>query len=143
MKQPRVDRTSGSEFTFDPTDKVVGIIDDANDAKHALRDLRAAGFTAEEVELLADEAGVQRIDLSDAEPDVFVHIFRSTQNVPAYYDAPGLLKRIENELMDGHYFIGVYPEDSTSRERARQILKSHSGHFINFYGRWAAQALEP
>ena len=143
MKQTQDDGTSGSEFTFDPTDKVVGIIDNANDAKHALRALTAAGFATEEVELLTDEAGAQRIDLSDFDADLLVHVFRSTQKVPTYYDAPGLLKRIEKELIEGHYFIGVYPEDSASKERARKILKSHSGHFINFYGRLAAQSLEP
>ena len=143
MEPPEVNRTANSEFTFDPTDKVVGIVDDPNDAKQALRELRAAGFTTAEVELLSDEAGARRIDLSDAEHEVTLHIFRSTQNVPAYYDAPGLLQRIEKELMEGHYFIGVYSEDSPSRERAHEILKSHSGHFINFHGRWAAQALEP
>ena len=143
MKQTGVDSTSNSEFTFDPTAKVVGIIDDANDATSALRDLKAAGFAADEVELLTNAAGARRIDLANAEHEVLVHIFRSTQKVPSYYDAPGLLKRIEKELMDGHYFIGVYPEDSTSRERACEILKSHSGHFITFYGQWAAEALEP
>jgi len=143
MNQTPNNRTSGSEFTFDPTDKVVGIIDDANDTKGALHDLKAAGFTAEEVELLTDDTGARRIDLGDISQEVLVHIFRSTQKVPAYYDAPGLLKRIEQELVDGHYFVAVYPEDATSRQRAHEILKNHSGHFINYYGRWAAQALEP
>ena len=95
MKQTPVDSTSGSDFTFDPTDKVVGIIDDANDVKDALRDLTAAGFTTQELELLTDEAGAGRIDLSDAEHEVLVHIFRSTQKLPAFYDAPGLLKLIK------------------------------------------------
>jgi hypothetical protein len=143
MKQTPVDSTSGSDFTFDPTDKVVGIIDDANDVKDALRDLTAAGFTTQELELLTDEAGAGRIDLSDAEHEVLVHIFRSTQKLPAFYDAPGLLKRIKQELVEGHYFVAVSPDDATSRERAHEILKAHRGHFINFYGRWAAQGLEP
>jgi len=143
MKHVPSDNTSGSEFTFDPTDKVVGIIDDANDAKGALRDLTAAGFTTEALELLTDDAGARRIDLSELEHGVLIHIFRSTQKLPALYDAPGLLQRIQKELMDGHYFIGVYPEDATARERVREILKAHGGHFINYYGRWAAEALEP
>ena len=143
MEHTPIDETPGSEFTFDPTDKVVGIIDDANDVKGALRDLRAAGFTKEQLELLTDDKGARRINLSDAEPEVVIHIYRSTQKLPAYYDAPGLLNRIEKELVAGHYFVAVHPEDATLRERAREILKSHNGHFINFYGRWAAEALEP
>jgi len=140
MEQTPIDN---SQFTFDPTNKVVGIIDETGDAKDALRDLTAAGFEAKAVGLLTDEEGKRRINLSDEMHEVLVHIFRSTQKVPAYYDAPGLLERIEKELMDGHYFIGVYAKEPAARERVREILKDHNGHFINFYGRWAAEALEP
>jgi hypothetical protein len=143
MEQTSSDRGANSDFTFDPTNKVVGIIDGAGDAKAALRDLKAAGFTAEEVELLTDEEGARRIDVSDEEHEVLVHIFRPTQKPPTYYDAPVIVRRVEQELLAGHYFIGVTARDGEARERARGILKSHGGHFINFYGRWAAEALEP
>lgn len=43
----------------------------------------------------------------------------------------------------GHYSIGVGAKDGEARERVCEILKSHNGHFINFYGQWAAEALEP
>ena len=66
MEQTPSDRSANSEFTFDPTNKVVGIIDDEGDAKDALRDLRAAGFKVEEVELLTDEEGARRVDMSYA-----------------------------------------------------------------------------
>jgi hypothetical protein len=142
MEQAPTNRGADTEFTFDPTNKVVGIIDDAGNTRAALRDLRETGFTANELEVLTDNKGAPQINLSN-EPEVFVHIFRSTQKLPAYYDAPGLLKRIEQELMAGHYFVAVAGKDGEARERVLEILKSHGGHFINFYGRWAAQALEP
>jgi hypothetical protein len=138
-------QSSTSEFTFDPTNKIVGIIDDAPATKAALDGLRGAGFTADQVELLTDDQGAGQIymaDMGDAR-QVLVHIFRSTQKPPAYYDAPGLLKRIEQELLAGHFFIAVAARDDEARERAHEVLKSHGGHFINFYGRWAAEGLEP
>ena len=58
------DRNANFEFTFDPTNKVVGSIDAAGDAKDAMRDLTAAGFAASEVELLTDEEGAARIGIS-------------------------------------------------------------------------------
>ena len=57
-------RSANSEFTFDPTNKVVGSIDAAGDAKNAMRDLTAAGFATSEVELLTDDDGARRIDIS-------------------------------------------------------------------------------
>jgi len=143
MEQRPDDRGSNSEFTFDPTNKIVGIVDDASDAKATLRDLRASGFTAEEVELLADEEGARRIGVSGEGSEVLVHFFPSTQKVPAHYDAPIIVRRVEQELLAGHYLIGVTARDGEARERASGILKSHGGHFINFYGRLAAEALEP
>lgn len=138
-----MDQTSDSKFVFNPTNKVIGIIDDASDAKAALLDLRAVGFTAEALELLTGEEGAQRIDLSDEEREVSVHIIGLTQKPQAYYDAPGLVTQIEQELKAGHYGIGVGTTDSEARERVRKILKSHGGHYINFYGTWAAESLEP
>ena len=140
MEQTPGHRSANSKFTFDPTNKVVGSIDAAPDAIDALRDLRT-GFSAREVELLTDEEGARRIDMSGHE--LMVHIFDSTQKVPAFYDAPVIVRRIEQELRASHYLIGVVAKDEEARERAREILKSHGGHFINFYGRFAAEALEP
>ena len=138
-------RSANSEFTFDPTNKVVGSIDAAGDAKNAMRDLTAAGFATSEVELLTDQEGAARIDMSGEglEVMVHVHIFDSTQKVPAFYDSPVIVRRVEEELRASHYLIGVVAKDGEARERAREILKSHGGHFINFYGRFAAEGLEP
>ena len=137
------DRRADSKFVFNPTDKVIGIIDDAGDAQAALRDLRGAGFRVEQLELLTNEEGAQRIELTGEEREVSVHIIGSSQKPQPYYDAPGLLKQIEQELKAGHYGIGIGPTDSEARERVHEILKSHGGHFINYYGRWMAEALEP
>ena len=137
------DRRADSKFVFNPTDKVIGIIDDAGDAKAALRDLRIAGFGVEQLELLTNEEGAQRIELTAEESEVSVHIIGSSQKPQTYYDAPGLVTQIEQELKAGHYGIGIGETDSEARERVRKILKSHGGHYINYYGTWAAEALEP
>ena len=136
-------QSAKSKFTFDPTNKVVGSIDAADDVKAALGDLKAAGFTAQEIELLTDEEAARRITTSDEADEVIIHIFDSTQKLPAFYDAPVIVRRVEQELLASHYLIGVVAQDGEARERAHGILKSHGGHFINFYGRFAAEALEP
>ena len=134
---------ANTEFTFDPTDKVVGFIADPGDARAALRALRAAGFAAAEVEVLMGEEGAQRIDVTGEGHEASVHIVRSTQKPPVYYDAPAIVTRVEQELLAGHYLVGVAAKEPEARARASGVLKSHGGHFINFYGRWAAEALEP
>jgi xanthine/CO dehydrogenase XdhC/CoxF family maturation factor len=144
MKQTPSDSGANSVFAFDPTGKVVGIINDAGDAEAALGDLRAAGFRAGELHLLVAEEAAGRIGTGGGGgQEVTVRVFRPTQRVPAFYDAPVIARRVEQELRDGHYLIGVAARDTGARARARDILKSRGGHFINFYGPLAAEALEP
>jgi len=143
MEKKSGDTRAQSEFNFDPTNKVIGIIDSADDAKAVLRDLRTAGFSAEGLDLLMDAEGARRLATTDEGREVSVHIFRSTQKVPSFYDAPIIARRIEQELQAGHYVVGVTAKFAEAKERACEILKSHRGHFINFYGQWAAESLEP
>lgn len=141
MEQTSGDGGGNSVFDFDPTNKVIGVIDDPRDAKATLNDLKAAG-PRDKVELLTNAAGARRIDVAD-EDRVVIHVLGPAEKVPAFYDAPVIARRVEQELQAGHYLIGVTANDGEERERAHAILKSHGGHFINFYGRWAAEALEP
>lgn len=56
---------------------------------------------------------------------------------------PVQIKRVEQELLAGHFFVTVDAIKPEAREQVREILKSHDGHFINFYGQWAVEVLEP
>ena len=141
MEQTPGDESAKAAFIFNPTNKVIGIIDDAGDARLAVRDLRAAGFTADEIEILTSEEGAQQI--TGEEHEASVHIIHPTQKPQDYYDAPVIVRQIEQHLLAGHFGIAVTAKEPEARERLREILKSHHGHFINFYGVWAAEALEP
>ena len=39
--------------------------------------------------------------------------------------------------------IGVTAKAPEEREKVRRILKSHNGHFINFYGEWTIAMMDP
>lgn len=58
------DSGANSTFTFDPTNMVVGVIDNADATKHALRDLIADGFSEKEIALLTDEEAARRSGVS-------------------------------------------------------------------------------
>jgi hypothetical protein len=142
MGKPPSDRHDDSDFIFYPTNKVVGIIDDPADAKAALRDLRAAGFTVDEIEVLTGEEGAHRIDVIGEEYGPLARFIRPFQKLLGDYE-PVHVRRHEREFLAGHYGIGVTAKEPEAREKAHQILKSHNGHFINFYGQWAMEVLEP
>jgi hypothetical protein len=129
------------DFIAYPTNKVIGFIDDPSDAQAALRDLNAAGFTADEIEVLTGEEGARRIDVTGREHGLLARIVRSIQKLSNYESEH--IKRHEQELLAGHFGIGVTPKRESDREQIAQILKSHNGHFINYYGEWAMQRLAP
>jgi hypothetical protein len=129
-----------SDFIYYPTDKVVGIIDDPDDAEAALSDLEVAGFTVEEIEVLTGEEGAHRIDSTGRKHGVLPRIVRSIQKL-GNYESDHVIRH-EQELLAGHFGIGVTAKKEQDRERVKQILKAHNGHFINFYGTWAMQRLD-
>jgi CheY-like chemotaxis protein len=137
-----IEKNKASDFIAYPTNKVVGFIDDPGDAQAALSDLRAAGFTADEIEVLVGEEGAQRIDVDGGEHGVLAHMVRSILKALGDYEIPHA-KRHEQELLAGHFGIGVTAKQEDRRKKARGILKSHNGHFINFYGTWTMENLEP
>jgi hypothetical protein len=131
-----------SDFIPYPTNKVVGIIDDVSDAQAALRDLKAAGFTADHIQVLTGEEGAHRLDPKGDEHGPLAHIVRSTQQLLGDYEIQDATRHAQ-ELLAGHFGIGVTAHYEDERDKARQILKVHHGHFINFYSPWMMENLEP
>lgn len=140
MEKPTSDIHKDSDFIFYPTNKVVGIIDDPSDCKAALHDLRQAGFKADEIEVLSGEEGAHRIDPTGEEHGALGRFVRWLDKAGDM--EPEHVKRHEQEMLAGHFGIGVSAKEPEAREKVREILKSHNGHFINFYGQWAIEGLE-
>lgn len=122
-----------SDFIPYPTHKVVGIIDDVGDAKAAVRDLQKAGFSATQIRVLTGKEGARRINARGDKHGVWARTLRSIQKVLGDYEIPHATRH-EREMLAGHFGIGVTARDKDERKKALRILKSHRGHFINFYG---------
>jgi hypothetical protein len=143
MEQPSSDtsdKQDNSDFIFSCY-KVIGIIDDPKDCKTALRGLRATGFTADEINVLTGEEGAHRIDVTGEEHGWLPSIVRVQKLLGDYEPVP--VRRHEQELLAGHFGIRVTAVEREGHEKVREILKSHGGHFINFYGQLAMEVLEP
>jgi hypothetical protein len=48
----------------------------------------------------------------------------------------------ERALRDGRAVVMVHVHGDAPKETARQMLKRHGGHFINYYGRFATEELD-
>jgi hypothetical protein len=136
------DEKVSSDFIRYPINKVIGIIDDIRDAQAALHDLRAAGFTAGQITVLTGEAGAHRIDVRGDQHGPLAHIVRSIQKVLGDYEIKDAT-RYEHEMLAGHFAIGVTARYQEDRDKVLPILKSHNGHFINFYSPLIVEELQP
>ena len=131
-----------SDFIPYPTNKVVGIIDDVDNAKAAVRDLQKAGFSATQIRVLTGKEGARRINARGDKHGIWARMLRSIQKVLGDYEIPHATRH-EREMLAGHFGIGVTVRDKDDRKKALQILKSHRGHFINFYGPLTMEILKP
>jgi hypothetical protein len=52
------------------------------------------------------------------------------------------LRRHVEDILAGHFVIMVLAKEPEKREKVRDILKSHGGRFIKFFGNWAIQSLD-
>jgi hypothetical protein len=129
------------EFIHYPTDMLIGVIDEADAAQAALHELTERGFNEEEIRVLCGPEGAKQLDVSGKEHGLLGRLARLLLNV-----ADGeseAIRRHEQELQAGHFLIAVPAAEPAARERAREILLEHGGHYINFFGAWTVETLDP
>ena len=128
-----------SEFITYPTNKVVGFIDREEDALAALEDLSAAGFGADDIEVLTGQEGADRIDVRGKKHGTLARMVRALHRMGEFEVIHA--RQHTKELLAGHYGIGVTANKEKDREKILEIMKSHGGHDINFYGVWYVEYL--
>ena len=136
------DKTQRGDFMTYPTDKLLAVIDSPKDVAAALDDLQAAGVGRDEVTVSVGEAEARRLDGSGERHGFKGRLLRALQQGAGDVEVKHF-KRYEQELLDGHYLVEVPAKDGERRGRVHQILKTHGAHFINYYGSWAVEDLEP
>jgi hypothetical protein len=127
-------------FIAYPDRAVVAVIDDPAGAEAAVEDLRGAGFDADAITLLQGPEGADRIDGMGRAHGVGSRLrrllaFTVMDQLPDFV-------LYERALRDGRsVLIARAPQDDDKR-RAHAILRSHGGHFANYYGRFATEELD-
>ena len=129
----------GGEFISYPTNRVAGTIDDPADAHAAIEALIEAGYKLEEIDVLYGEEGMRRLDPTGKEHGLLARFQRT---VLQYNEERKYLNHHEADIRAGHFVIMVLAEEPERRETVKEILQSHGGHFIVFFGRWTMRLLD-
>ena len=132
MKAANTDRIDLSY----PTNRVVGTVADAGNAKAAIDALLQAGFDRQEIEILHGEEDLQRLDRTGA-------LSQFQRSLSRNFDLEEF-KHLTHHLEDvraGRFVIMVLAKRRDQRIKAAEILNRYSAEFVGFYGRWAWVAI--
>jgi hypothetical protein len=137
MTAPRGRRQS--RFIGYPTDSLLAVLPDSENAAAAARDLKAAGIPDRDITILRGEEGSSRFDPTGAVHGLFTRLrrivsFTVMDQLPdmAWYDAA---------IQGGQAVLLVRVRGDERKADAIRIVREHGGHFINYYGRFATEEI--
>jgi uncharacterized protein (TIGR02246 family) len=133
--------TERADFIPYPTNRVVGTIADAKDARAAVDALLRAGFDREDIDILHGEADVHRLDPTGEEHGFLAQFQRTLIRIGAPAEESRHLRHHVEDVRAGRFVIMVLAKEHDQRTHAGDILNAHGAEFVGFYGRWAWQEL--
>src|SRR5689334_2349426 len=114
------------EFIAYPTNRVAGTVDDPGATRAVVKSLIEAGFAADEVDILYGEEGLRRLDPTGEEHGVLARVLRAAFQ---WNEEDKYLRQHVEDIRAGHFVVMVLAKEPEKREKVREILKSHGGHF--------------
>jgi uncharacterized protein (TIGR02246 family) len=137
MKAVRTDRRS---FIAYPTNRVVGTIGGAGEAREAIEALVRAGFDEADVDVLHGEEDLHRLDPTGAEHGFFARFQRTLIRTLEHEEFQQLTHHVE-DVRAGRFVIMVLAKRRVQCIVAADILHRYGAEFVGFYGRWAWKEL--
>ena len=128
-----------SRFIGYPTDSLLGVVPDAEDAATIAAELKKSGVPDRDITILRGDEGASRFDPTGAVHGLFARLrrivsFTVMDQLPdmAWYDAA---------IRAGQAVIMVHLRGDDRKAEAVRVLRGHGGHFINYYGRFATEEI--
>lgn len=130
------------DFIRYPTNRVVGTISDADDARAALHSLLHAGFEASDIDILHGEKDLHRLDPTGAEHGWLAQFQRTLIRTAGRAEEYQHLSRHVEDVRVGRFVIMVLAAEREKQILAADVLNSHGAEFVVFYGRWAFEGMD-
>ena len=130
------------DFIPYPTNRVVGTIAEAKDARAALHSLLNAGFQPSDIDILHGEKDLHRLDPTGAEHGFLAQFQRSLVHIAGRAEELKHLTRHVEDVREGRFVVMVLAKEREKREVAADVLNEHGAEYVGFYGRWAFEAMD-
>jgi hypothetical protein len=122
-----------------PSNWLVGVIDDPQQAEAAERELLAAGFARDDVLLLQGPEALQRLQARDERRGPLGWVMKAVADIVT--DAGMFEDAYADEARAGHAILNLQVSEQNQIERARDIVAAHGGHYIKHFGSWVISDL--
>lgn len=135
MKAVSIDRKN---FIAYPTNRVVGTIADADQARAAVDALLKAGFLQENIDVLHNQEDLHRLDPTGAAHGLLAQFHRTlirTFDLEEFKQ----LTQYADAVRAGLFVIMVLAKRRSLRISAAEILHQYGADFVEFYGRWSCE----
>ena len=129
------------DFIAYPTNRVVGTIADAPNARAAIEELLQAGVDHEDIDILHGDEGLHRLDPSGAEHGFLARFQRTVIRLAGPAEESVYLQHHVDDVREGRFVIMVLAERPERRDFVAGILNDYGAEFVGFYGRWAWTSL--
>lgn len=126
---------------FSSTDHLLAVVDDPADAPGIIAELGRAGIEPNGVTLLRGAEGAARIDATGEATGVLARL-RQAMSFTLADQMPDFIL-YEAALREGRAVLGVPVTSNEKKLPARRIRHDRGAHFINFFGRFMTEELDP
>jgi hypothetical protein len=124
-----------------PTGWTLSVMDTAEEADAAARELREGGVAADHIVVITGSDAGEKIARLGTSAGVAARLRRTLQFMNT--DQLPDLHVYELAVEQGHPVVGVLLADAAARRDAIAILRRHGGHFVNRFGAWATEEIAP
>lgn len=122
-----------------PTNYIVGVIDDLEEAQLASQALRDAGYSINAARLMESHEALEKIQELQIKKNRFQRFFSSFQTAT---DETGA-DVYHFEAMQGHHLLYVHAHTQSEIERVRDLMEQYHAHTIKFFGLWSVEDIPP
>jgi hypothetical protein len=133
------DLNTKDDFLRYPTNKLIGVVTTPEELQATIAELNEAGFGKNEIDVLCGKEGADRLDVSGEHHGLLARLYRFIGKLGDIESKN--LQEYQQELLRGHFVLAIQAADEDKRTQALNIIKSHGGHAVTFYGRWTVEGL--
>ena len=130
-----------ANFISYPTNRVVGTIADAENARAAIEALLQAGVGREDIDILHGEDDLRRLDPSGAGHGFLAQFQRTLIRLAGPAEESAYLRHHVEDVRAGRFVIMVLAKSQDRRDVVAGIRNEHGAEFMGFYGRWAWKSM--